>query len=119
MRKVAAARMVGLISSRIPDHIWRGMVRWFRPPMKRTMTTSSKEAAKAKSAPESTPGVIRGNCTRRKVVSGPAPRLWEARTRLRSNPDRVAVTVITTNGVPRAAWARTRPKCDWVRRRSE
>ena len=25
--RVAMARMVGLISSRIPDHIWRGMVR--------------------------------------------------------------------------------------------
>ena len=105
--------MAGLICSRMPAHIWRGTVRWFSPAMNSTTTTSSKEVAKAKRAPERTPGAISGSCTRRKVVSGPAPRLAAARVRLASKADSVAVTVITTNGVPSAAWARISPRCVW------
>ena len=112
MRKVATAKMAGLICSRMPAHISRGMVRCSRPPMNSTVTTSSNEVAKANSAPEATPGAISGSCTRRKLRQGPAPKLAAARVRLRSKPARVAVTVMTTKGVPRAAWAKMSPK--WV-----
>ena len=58
IRKVATARMVGLIYSRMPAHIWRGMVRCSKPAIKSTMITSSNEVANAKSALETTPGTI-------------------------------------------------------------
>ena len=78
--------------------------------MNSTTTTSSNEAANANSAPDTTPGAISGNCTRRKIRTGSAPRLAAARVRLVSKADRDAVTVMTTKGVPRAAWARTSPR---------
>ena len=65
----------------------------------------------AKRAPEITPGRISGTMTLKKVVVGEAPRLDEARIKLLSNPTKVAVTVMTTKGVPRAAWARMTPRC--------
>ena len=55
IRKVATARMAGLICSRMPAHIWRGMVRCSTPARKSTTTTSSNEVAKANSA---SPGAI-------------------------------------------------------------
>ena len=64
---------------------------------------------KANSAPEITPGRISGMMILKKVVVGVAPRLFAARTRLWSKPVRVAVTVMTTKGVPRAVWARMIP----------
>ena len=45
---VATANMVGLICSRIPDHIWRGMVRCSGLARNSTATTSSKEVMNAK-----------------------------------------------------------------------
>ena len=78
IRKVAAARIAGLISSRTPDHISRGMVRCSIPPMNNTITTSSSEAAKANKAPEMTPGLMMGNWTLKKLYAGPAPRLVAA-----------------------------------------
>ena len=65
---------------------------------------------KAKSAPEMTPGRISGICTAKKVRTGPAPRLAAARMRLWSKPTSVAVTVMMTKGMPRAAWASTTPQ---------
>ena len=47
------------------------------------------------------PGVIRGNVILKKVLVGVLPRLEAARVILSSNPLKVAVTVITTNGVPK------------------
>ncbi len=77
-------------------------------------TTSSKEVTKANKAPEITPGVINGTVIRKKVVVGEAPKVAAERVRLRSNPTRVAVTVITTNGVAKAACARITPtKVPW------
>src|SRR5690606_21952386 len=49
---VAAAMMVGLIWSRIPENIWTGSVRCSAAVMNSATTTSSKEMAKAKIAPE-------------------------------------------------------------------
>ena len=66
----------------------------------------------ANSAPEITPGRINGTMMRKKVSAGDAPRVAAARMRLWSKPTRVAVTVMTTNGVPSAACARMTPK--WV-----
>jgi hypothetical protein len=42
--------------------------------MNSTTTTSSKDVTKAKSAPDTTPGVISGSCTLKKVRTGPAPK---------------------------------------------
>ena len=78
------------------------------------MTTSSNEAAKAKSAPEIMPGATSGRVTRKKVVTGSAPRLAEARIRLLSKPDSVAVMVMTTNGTPSAVCARMMPSVVWA-----
>ena len=57
-----------------------------------------------------TPGMISGIWTLKKVVTGFAPRLAEARTRLWSKPTRVAVTVMMTKGVPSAACDSTTPQ---------
>ena len=103
INKVAAESIVGLICSRIPENICHGIVRCLYEPTKRTTTTSSNEVTKAKRAPEITPGVINGTMTLKKVVLGGAPKLCDARIKLLSNPVKVAVTVITTNGVPSAA----------------
>ena len=65
----------------------------------------------ANSAPEITPGKISGTITRKKVRCGEAPSVAAARTKLWSKPTSVAVTVITTKGVPSAAWARMTPRC--------
>ncbi len=75
---VAAERMVGLISWRIPDHICRGRVTCSGPPTKSTITTSSKEVMNAKRAPEITPGKISGIWILKKLRRGPPPRLAPA-----------------------------------------
>ena len=61
---------------------------------------------KAKSPPEITPGRMSGICTRKNVVTGPAPIFAAARVKERSKPTSVAVTVMMTNGMPNTAWAR-------------
>ena len=100
---VATAAMVGLMFSRMPVNICRGSVTCSGPARNSVTTTSSNEVAKANSAPEITPGAITGSVTRKKVCTGPAPRLSEARTRLWLKPCSVASTVVTTNGAPSAA----------------
>ena len=77
--------------------------------MNRTTTTSSSEAANANSAPEMTPGLMSGNCTLKKLRTGPAPRLAAACSSSRLKPAMDAVTVMTTKGAPNAACARIRP----------
>ena len=81
-RMVAADKMVGLISWRIPDHICRGRVNCSGPPTNSTITTSSKEVMKAKRAPEITPGKISGISTLKKLRIGPPPRLAAALVKL-------------------------------------
>jgi ABC-type sugar transport system permease subunit len=98
--------------SRMPENICHGIVRCLKLPTKSTTTTSSNEVMKANRAPEITPGRMSGTITLKKVRGGDEPRLAEARIRLLSKPTRVAVTVMTTNGVPSAAWARITPR--WV-----
>ena len=66
-----------------------------------TTTTSSNEVTKANKAPEITPGIINGNVIFLNVWTGLLHKLAAALVTLWSNPVRVAVTVITTNGVPR------------------
>ena len=101
--------MVGESCSRRPVHIWRGKVVCSGPPRNKTTTTSSNEVAKANSAPESTPGQTMGSITLRKAKNCEAPRLRAARIRLMSKPPSVAVTVITTNGMPKTACTSTIP----------
>src|ERR1700754_1141365 len=72
-------------------------------------TTSSNEVTKANSAPASTPGRISGKVTERKVVQADAPRLAEARSRVRSKPVRAAVTFTVTNGNASTVCATTKP----------
>ena len=50
--------------------------------MNNATTTSSKEMAKAKMAPETTPGKMFGKVTRKKADIAGAPRLSAARVRL-------------------------------------
>ena len=107
-RIVAAARIVGLISLRIPDHICLGRV-YLSPATKRTITTSSKEVINAKRAPEITPGAISGACILKKFRSGEPPKFAAARIKLLSNPARDAVTVMTTKGIPRMVCATIKP----------
>ena len=108
---VATAKIVGLICSRMPENICQGIVLCLKLPTKSTTTTSSKDVMKANSEPEITPGNISGTITLKNVVDGDAPRLADARIKVLSNPTSVAVTVITTKGVPRAACASITPKC--------
>ena len=85
-------------------------MRFLSPPATNRITTiSSKEVTNANKAPEIMPGVIRGNVILKKVLVGVLPRLDAARVILSSNPLKVAVTVITTNGVPKIMWAMTMP----------
>jgi hypothetical protein len=64
-------------------------------------TTSSKEVTKANKAPEIIPGNISGIVILKKVFVGLLPKLEAALVILSSKPLSVAVTVITTNGVPK------------------
>ena len=105
-RIVATAKIVGLICSRRPVNICQGRVFCAAAPTKSTTTTSSNEVMKAKSAPEITPGKISGICTRKKVTVGVAPMFAAARVRELSKPTSVAVTVMITNGIPKAACAK-------------
>ena len=59
-RIVATARIVGLICSRMPENICRGMVLCLTSASWRTTTTSSKDVIKANKPPEITPGKIKG-----------------------------------------------------------
>ena len=101
IKQVATAIIVGLNCSLKPVHICIGTVVWPGPAKNKTTTTSSKDVTNANNAPEITPGVINGSITLKKVLVGVLPRLEAALVRLWSNPIKVAVTVITTNGVPR------------------
>ena len=72
-------------------------------------TISSNEVTKANRAPEIMPGAISGIVILKKVLVGLLPKLAAARVMESSKPDKVAVTVITTNGVPKIIWASTTP----------
>ena len=108
-RHVAIQSITGLISCLIPAHIWRGIVTCSTLPKKRTTTTSSKEVMNANNAPEITPGRMRGIITLKNVLIWSPPKLCDARIRFVSNPVKVAVTVMTTKGVPSAVWASISP----------
>ena len=72
----------------------------FNTTNKHTTTTSSKEVINANSPPEITPGNINGIILLKNVLNVSAPKLCDALIKFVSNPVNVAVTVITTNGVP-------------------
>ena len=108
---MATARMVGLSCSLKPVHIWIGIVVLSSPAKKSTTTTSSKEVTNANKPPDITPGKISGKVIFINVLTGSLPRLAAALVTLWSKPDKVAVTVITTNGVPKTIWAKTIPVC--------
>ena len=111
MRHVATAIIVGLNCSLKPVHIWRGIVvKFLSPPAtKRITTISSNDVTKANKAPEIIPGVISGKVILKNVLVGVLPKLEAALVMVSSKPLRVAVTVITTKGVPRIIWAITIP----------
>ena len=99
-KSVATARMVGLISSRIPENIFQGIVRCSTEPTNSTTTTSSKDVMNASSAPDMTPGRMSGTITTKKVRVGLDPKLAAARVSEWSKPTNVAVTVMMTKGCP-------------------
>ncbi len=101
IRQVATAKIVGLNCSLKPVHICIGIVVFSSPAKNRTTTTSSKEVTNANNPPEITPGKISGKVIFIKVFTGSLPKLAAALVTLWSNPESVAVTVITTNGVPK------------------
>ena len=103
--------MVGLNCSLKPVHIWIGMVVFSNPAKNKTTTTSSNEVTNANNPPDITPGKISGKVIFINVFTGSLPKLAAALVTLWSNPERVAVTVITTNGVPKIICARTIPVC--------
>ena len=111
IKQVATDNIVGLSCSLNPVHIWIGIVVLSKPAKNKTITTSSKDVTNANKAPEITPGKIRGRVIFIKVFTGLLPRLAAARVTLWSNPDNVAVTVITTNGVPNIICAKIIPVC--------
>ena len=100
IKQVATASIVGLNCSLKPVHICIGIVVLSSPAKNNTTTTSSKDVTKANSAPDITPGRINGKVIFIKVLTGSLPRLDAALVTLWSKPDNVAVTVMTTNGVP-------------------
>ena len=82
IRQVATARIVGLNCSLKPVHIWIGIVVLSSPAKNNTTTTSSNDVTKANSAPEITPGKIKGNVIFINVFIGLLPRLAAARVTL-------------------------------------
>ena len=111
IRQVATAKIVGLNCSLKPIHIWIGIVVFSNPAKKSTTTTSSKDVTNANKAPYTTPGVISGKVIFIKVLYGVLPKLAAALVTLWSKPDKVAVTVMTTKGVPNITWAKIIPVC--------
>ena len=97
---MATAKIVGLNCSLNPVHICIGIVVFSSPAKNKTTTTSSKDVTNANKPPDITPGNIKGNVIFINVFTGSLPRLDAALVTLWSKPERVAVTVITTNGVP-------------------
>ena len=79
------------------------------PARNKTTTTSSNDVTKAKRPPDITPGKIRGKVIFINVLTGSLPRLAAAHVTIWSNHDKVSVTVITTNGVPKTICASTIP----------
>ena len=100
IKQVATASIVGLSCSLKPVHIWIGIVVLSNPAKNSTTTTSSNEVTNANNAPDITPGKISGKVIFINVLTGLLPRLAAALVTLWSKPDSVAVTVITTKGVP-------------------
>ena len=109
IKQVATASIVWLNCSLKPVHICIWIVVFSSPAKNRTTTTSSNDVTNANNPHEITPGKINGKVIFIKVLTGWLPRLAAARVTLWSNPDKVAVTVITTKGVPKMIWARTIP----------
>ena len=109
-KMVATARMAGLICSRIPFHIWRGMVCWSCAATKSTTTTSSNEVTKAKSAPEITPGQDQRHGDLEKGRGRIGPERGRRRVSDWSKPTSVAVTVMMTKGMPSVACAMMMPR---------
>ena len=108
-RQVAIHNITGLISCLKPAHICLGIVTCSTLPTNKTTTTSSNEVINANKAPEITPGKINGIITLKKGRIVSPPKLCEAPIKLLSKPVRVAVTVITTKGVPSAVCASIKP----------
>ena len=108
-KHVAIHKMTGLVSWRKPAHICLGIVICSTLPINITTTTSSKDVMNANNPPDITPGRIKGIITLKNVLIVSAPKLCDARIKFVSKPVKVAVTVITTNGVPSAVCARINP----------
>src|SRR5690606_3031454 len=103
INNVATTAIIGSMRLRTCPHISTGRVRTTGLDRKIATMSSSHDQMKANSAPIITPGAISGSVTCRKVRTGPAPRFIAASSRFSSTVCRLAPTVMTTKGVPRAA----------------
>src|SRR5688572_32665316 len=70
------------------------------------MMNSSRDSVKARSAPASTAGAIKGNVTLRNVVRAEAPRSAETSRRDQSKFLRRALTTAQTKAMLNTRWAR-------------
>ena len=109
IKHVATAKIVGLNCSLKPVHICTGIVVFSKPARNKTTTTSSNEVTNANNPPDITPGNINGRVIFINVFTGLLPKLEAALVTLWSKPDNVAVTVITTKGVPKIICANIIP----------
>src|SRR5690606_31444766 len=107
---VDAAAIVGSVSVVTLVNICTGRVRSAGLARTSEITTSSKETAKATTAPERTPGAASGRVTVLNVVSGEEPRLAAARSNSGSMVRRFATTATVTNGIAKPVCAITRPR---------
>src|ERR1043165_1493888 len=78
--------------------------------MNTVIVTSSNDVMKANTQPETTPGSIRGNVTRRNTANGLAPSETAACSTARSSPVEAASTSLRANGITITMWDRTSPR---------
>ena len=86
------------------DRIFSGSVVLPGPVTKKLMITSSMERENDNSAPDVTPGIIKGRIIFLKVTTWLAPKSIAASSRYLSNPANLARTEITTNGMQKVIW---------------
>ncbi len=88
--------MAGSRFSLMPSQMRRGRVNTSRDAMKSTITSSSQLWMKAKIAPETMPGAMRGRITQRSVWDSEAPMPRAACSSRGSKAASAVETVITT-----------------------
>src|SRR5687767_3100655 len=97
--------MRGETPKRSEEKIRNGRVVVPAPATKNDVTKSSNEKVKASRPPARMAGASRGSVTCRKVDTGPAPRSYDASSRLWARPTKRARTTSATTEALKTAWA--------------